>query len=114
QPDKDIKIVYTGVRPGEKLFEELIQDGEKVLRTSHAKIMALNGSLADPEVIDSVLVRLEHLLSEDPQQLVQLVEVLYAAVDAQPPRLITTVPTPIGDEPDGEVAHQEAAVALED
>jgi len=48
EPDKDIKIVYTGPRPGEKLFEELINDGEAVHRTNHEKIMVLNGALADP------------------------------------------------------------------
>src|SRR5690606_17215642 len=36
-PGKDIEIVYTGVRPGEKLFEELINDGETVIKTSHEK-----------------------------------------------------------------------------
>jgi len=38
RPDVDIKIVYTGVRPGEKLFEELAIDGENVSRTAHPKI----------------------------------------------------------------------------
>jgi FlaA1/EpsC-like NDP-sugar epimerase len=37
-PDEDIEIVYTGVRPGEKLFEELRLDGENNLPTSHSKI----------------------------------------------------------------------------
>ncbi|BAU54347.1 UDP-N-acetyl-alpha-D-glucosamine C6 dehydratase [Mucilaginibacter gotjawali] len=38
QPDKDIKIVYTGLRPGEKLYEELLNDGESTLPTYHEKI----------------------------------------------------------------------------
>ena len=37
-PDKDIEIVYTGLRPGEKLYEELLNDKEKTLPTSHEKI----------------------------------------------------------------------------
>lgn len=38
EPDKDIKIVYTGLRPGEKLYEETIHDKEKDLPTAHNKI----------------------------------------------------------------------------
>jgi FlaA1/EpsC-like NDP-sugar epimerase len=38
RPDVDIKIVYTGMRPGEKLYEELMIDGEGVSRTAHPKI----------------------------------------------------------------------------
>ena len=36
---KDIKIQYTGLRPGEKLYEELLGDSEKTLPTHHPKIM---------------------------------------------------------------------------
>ncbi|HLO89823.1 MAG TPA: nucleoside-diphosphate sugar epimerase/dehydratase [Lentimicrobium sp.] len=38
EPDKDIKIVYTGLRPGEKLYEELLYDKEKGIPTHHPKI----------------------------------------------------------------------------
>lgn len=38
-PDVDIKIVETGLRPGEKLFEELLNDKEKTIATYHKKIM---------------------------------------------------------------------------
>ena len=38
QPHEDIEIVYTGLRPGEKLYEELLLDDEGVLPTSHNKI----------------------------------------------------------------------------
>jgi FlaA1/EpsC-like NDP-sugar epimerase len=34
----DIDIVFTGLRPGEKLFEELLEDGENTLSTHHPKI----------------------------------------------------------------------------
>jgi len=38
KPEKDIEIVYTGLRSGEKLYEELLSDGEKVVPTHHDKI----------------------------------------------------------------------------
>lgn len=40
-PYEDIDIVITGLRPGEKLFEELLIDGEGVLPTAHKKIKVL-------------------------------------------------------------------------
>jgi FlaA1/EpsC-like NDP-sugar epimerase len=43
-PDQDIKIVYTGCRPGEKLFEELHLDTEKLQTTPHPKIFLLKES----------------------------------------------------------------------
>ena len=39
EPDLDIKIVFTGLRPGEKLYEELLTDGTKTLQTHHEKIL---------------------------------------------------------------------------
>lgn len=40
-PYEDIDIVFTGLRPGEKLFEELLLDGEGIMPTSHDKIKVL-------------------------------------------------------------------------
>ncbi|MEN2435675.1 nucleoside-diphosphate sugar epimerase/dehydratase [Weeksellaceae bacterium A-14] len=39
RPDEDIKIVYTGLRPGEKLYEELLTDTARNMPTPHEKIM---------------------------------------------------------------------------
>ncbi len=39
EPEKDIKIVFTGLRPGEKLYEELLNNQENTLPTHHPKIM---------------------------------------------------------------------------
>jgi FlaA1/EpsC-like NDP-sugar epimerase len=41
EPDIDVKIVYTGLRDGEKLYEELISEGEGILPTNHEKVMVL-------------------------------------------------------------------------
>jgi len=38
-PNIDVNITYTGLRPGEKLYEELLTDGENTIKTYHEKIM---------------------------------------------------------------------------
>jgi FlaA1/EpsC-like NDP-sugar epimerase len=39
RPDEDIQVEFTGLRPGEKLFEELMLDGEAYNKTPHPKIL---------------------------------------------------------------------------
>ncbi len=58
-PGKDIQIVYTGLRPGEKLYEELLTDKETTLPTYHPKIKK-----AQVENIDglAVLAKIDELL----------------------------------------------------
>lgn len=41
EPDTEIEILYTGLREGEKLYEELITEGEGIVDTKHDKIMVL-------------------------------------------------------------------------
>jgi FlaA1/EpsC-like NDP-sugar epimerase len=42
KPDLDIEVKYIGLRPGEKLYEELITEGEGIQETQHEDIMVLN------------------------------------------------------------------------
>jgi FlaA1/EpsC-like NDP-sugar epimerase len=48
-PEEDIEIKFTGIRPGEKLFEELSIEGEDMLRTSHPKIAIWKNIIKDRE-----------------------------------------------------------------
>jgi FlaA1/EpsC-like NDP-sugar epimerase len=41
EPDEDIEVSFTGLRQGEKLYEELITEGEGIVPTMHEKIMVL-------------------------------------------------------------------------
>jgi FlaA1/EpsC-like NDP-sugar epimerase len=61
-PDKDIEIRFVGLRPGEKLYEELITEGEDILPTYHEKIKIFRGPSADPVVIETWLLELEALI----------------------------------------------------
>lgn len=58
KPDKDIKITYSGLRPGEKLFEELLNTNENILPTHHPRIMIARVS---PEEYNMVVSQLEKL-----------------------------------------------------
>jgi FlaA1/EpsC-like NDP-sugar epimerase len=44
KPGVDIEIKFTGLRPGEKLYEELITEGEGIVRTDYEKIFVLKGN----------------------------------------------------------------------
>ncbi|GAB7027950.1 polysaccharide biosynthesis protein [Geotalea toluenoxydans] len=50
-PYQDIDIVFTGLRPGEKLFEELLIEGEGVKPTKHKKIRVLSAVESDMNII---------------------------------------------------------------
>lgn len=53
EPGVDVDIVFTGLREGEKLYEELITEGENVVRTEHEKIMVLKAEDSlDPETLE--------------------------------------------------------------
>jgi len=60
-PDKDIQIVYTGLRPGEKLYEELLTDGELTIPTHHEKIKKAHVEDIDGKV---VMERIDWLLKD--------------------------------------------------
>ncbi len=59
RPDRDIKFEFTGVRPGEKLFEELNLQNEQFIPTAHAKILSyLSPFSADLKVMRVALEEL--------------------------------------------------------
>jgi len=62
EPDQDIPIIYTGLRPGEKLFEELMLDGEGIKPTSHPKIRVLDGGPVSFEQVQHWLDELSALV----------------------------------------------------
>jgi FlaA1/EpsC-like NDP-sugar epimerase len=57
-PDRDIAIRYVGLRPGEKLDEELIGRGERALPTFHPKIRELRGPAVLPRELKSSIAAL--------------------------------------------------------
>ncbi len=53
--EDDIKINFTGLRPGEKLFEELLADGEQTRPTPHPKLRIAKAREVDPSWVDELL-----------------------------------------------------------
>ena len=64
EPDKDIEIRVTGLRPGEKLFEELHLEGEDILPTPHEKIRRFRAETPNSLYVARWLERLRILLME--------------------------------------------------
>ena len=70
KPHEDIKIVETGIRPGEKLYEELSFDSEETVATSHPKIFINKLAKLESETVRLALVRFAELIRyEDAPQL---------------------------------------------
>ena len=65
EPYKDIDIVYTGLRPGEKLYEELLYDEEKIIPTSHEKIMISKITDCNYEEVLPLLIKLINVAEKD-------------------------------------------------
>jgi FlaA1/EpsC-like NDP-sugar epimerase len=55
EPDKDIPIEFIGLRPGEKLYEELITVGEGIVPTGHSKVLVLRGTISDRQTLNNRL-----------------------------------------------------------
>ena len=72
-PDRDIEITYTGLRPGEKLYEELITEGEGIVPTIHDKILVLKTTNRWNDMDDQASFR---------EWLMQNIEELYKFADA--------------------------------
>jgi len=60
QPGKEISIVYTGLRPGEKLYEELLNNAENTLPTYNDKIMIARARRYDFEMVCDRIDELLH------------------------------------------------------
>jgi len=63
EPKTDIEIVYSGVRPGEKLEEELCFDAERMARTRHDKIFIGRLRRCDLDEVARALQTLQHVIN---------------------------------------------------
>lgn len=63
---ENIQIKYTGLRPGEKLYEELLLTGEGTRKTENKKIYIGNQNGIDRELLSGQLDRLKRLINTNP------------------------------------------------
>lgn len=80
EPDLDVQIVYTGLRPGEKLFEQVLHEDESLTHTTHQKLLLAEGrrvewdwliaelemlrKVADNREIKPLIARLRRIIPE--------------------------------------------------
>ena len=89
EPEKDIKIKYIGLRPGEKLYEELFSNGEKLLPTHHPKISIAK---VEDNNFDLVLININKILNslyKIPEE--QLIEEMKKIVPGYVSKMYTTL-----------------------
>jgi FlaA1/EpsC-like NDP-sugar epimerase len=68
RPGEDIDIVFTGIRPGEKLFEELRTAGEDIEPTVHPKVLVWRSRPPDLSQVNEVMAELETLTNSTDRQ----------------------------------------------
>ncbi|BAH07866.1 polysaccharide biosynthesis protein [Clostridium kluyveri] len=74
EPDMDIKIEYTGLRPGEKLYEELLMNEVALTSTEHDKIFIEKPAKIDMNFIEKSIGEFKEVLDQDKEQIIQLIE----------------------------------------
>ena len=78
EPDKDIKIEYTGLRPGEKLYEEVLADEENTVPSFHPRIRIAKVREYTYQEVDKALVRMVQLARD--VSIVEMVDLMKATV----------------------------------
>lgn len=95
EPGKDIEIVFTGIRPGEKLSEELWDHEARYEPTSHPEIVRLDDQdILNSEKLNNVVNELEHLARlGDPETILKIMEetIPGASIRNAPPPDVTSV-----------------------
>ncbi len=75
EPGRDIEISYTGLRPGEKLYEELFHDSEPLEPTDHEKILLARHRIVEWERLETLMGTLEAACDRyDDNELLSLID----------------------------------------
>src|SRR5690606_20996575 len=75
EPEKDVKIVYTGIRPGEKLYEELLTSEEGTAGTKHNRIYIGKSTAINFDVMREMIDNFERLTKLESVPNPQIVQV---------------------------------------
>jgi FlaA1/EpsC-like NDP-sugar epimerase/ActR/RegA family two-component response regulator len=101
QPNKDIEIVFTGLRPGEKMHEALVAADEKLIRTNHEKIMIVESNKCKKEDVAQWMEDLEKVLElQDMNSLINTLKEIVPAYEPSP-QLLKKLSVPQGQKSSG-------------
>jgi len=99
EPGRDIKIEFTGLRPGEKLYEELFHKEESLMGTTHPKIMLAASREVAWDEMQALLGKLRTACSD------REVETLRALLKEMVPEFIPQADSETVAKPDGAILH---------
>jgi FlaA1/EpsC-like NDP-sugar epimerase len=90
EPGKDIEIVFTGIRPGEKLSEALWDEGADYVSTTHPDVLRLNenGILTSTDLVTTVQSLIELGIQGDPDKIVTMLN------EIVPGAMVSSTPSP--------------------
>lgn len=74
KPDIDIKIEYSGLRPGEKLYEELLMDEVALTSTEHEKIFVEKPMGFDIDYVEKSIDEFKEVIDKDREGIIELLE----------------------------------------
>jgi FlaA1/EpsC-like NDP-sugar epimerase len=74
EPYKDIEIIETGLRPGERLYEELLVKSGSVTKTDNGKIFIENEPTPDRSDVENALNGLKNVISEDENAIITVLK----------------------------------------
>ncbi|KOA20263.1 UDP-N-acetyl-alpha-D-glucosamine C6 dehydratase [Clostridium homopropionicum DSM 5847] len=74
KPDVDIKIEYSGLRPGEKLYEELLMDEVALTSTEHEKIFVEKPMGFDIDYVEKSIEEFKNVIEKDRENIIELLE----------------------------------------
>ena len=89
EPGRDVEIVYTGLRPGEKLREDLVAKDEEVSPTGHPKVFEVRGGTA-PSVAD-LLAEIDAMEAHPPESAEQMGASIHALARLDQNRIATPI-----------------------
>lgn len=73
-PNKDIKIVYTGLRPGEKLYEEVLTKSAETLPTYHQKIVIAKEEMPNSNELEEIFNKFQSVNQLDRKEVIHLLK----------------------------------------
>jgi FlaA1/EpsC-like NDP-sugar epimerase len=82
-PDKDIPIIFTGMRPGEKLYEDLMTPLEKSEQTAHPKIFKAINDTIKTDIIKQVALLEKAAVEGDKPRIIAILKEIIPAYNPQ-------------------------------